>query len=122
MITSARILVLDDDARRHEWFDAHIDGQFVVGMEFSPGLAVPSALTPGSQQLRAYSCLGGLTREIPYEVSFQGVRYRPGGVRIRLGDHQYAKELASLGFPKRALVSSSAGNVEMSFGDAQEIR
>ena len=33
----------------------------------------------------------------------------------------YAKELASLGLPKRALVSSSAANVEMSFGDAQEI-
>ena len=34
----------------------------------------------------------------------------------------YAKELASLGLPKRALVSSSAANVEMSFGDAQEVR
>lgn len=26
MIAPARILVLDDDARRHEWFDAHIGG------------------------------------------------------------------------------------------------
>jgi hypothetical protein len=102
-------------------FDASIDGQFVVGMEFSPGLAVPSAITPGVQELRAYSCLDGLTRESAYEVSFQGVRYRPGGVRIRLGEHLYAKELASLGFPKRALVSSSAANVTMSFGDAQEV-
>jgi Acetoacetate decarboxylase (ADC) len=102
-------------------FDASIDGQFVLGMEFSPGLAVPSALTPRSQELRAYSCLDGLTRESPYEVSFEGVRYRLGGARVRLGEHPYARELASLGFPKRALVSSSAGNVEMSFGDAEEV-
>ena len=40
---------------------------------------------------------------------------------MRLGEHPYAKELASLGLPKRALVSSSAANVEMSFGDAQEV-
>jgi len=103
-------------------FDASIDGQFVIGIEFNRGLTVPSALMPGSQELRAYSCLDGLTRESPYQVSFQGVRYRIGGARVRLGEHSYAKELASLGFPKRALVSSSADNVEMSFADAQEVR
>jgi hypothetical protein len=102
-------------------FDASIDGQFVVGMEFSPGLAVPSALTSRAQELRAYSCLDDVTRESPYEVTFQGVRYRLGGARVRLGEHPYARELASLGFPKRALVSSSAENVAMSFGDAQEV-
>jgi hypothetical protein len=42
-------------------------------------------------------------------------------VRVRLGDHPYAKELASLGLPKRAMLSSSVENVQMSFGDAQEI-
>jgi hypothetical protein len=71
--------------------------------------------------LRAYSCLDDVTRESPYEVTFQGVRYRLGGARVRLGEHPYARELASLGFPKRALVSSSAENVAMSFGDAQEV-
>jgi hypothetical protein len=49
------------------------------------------------------------------------VRYRPGGAKVRLGEHPYAKELASLGFPKRALVSSSAGNVAMTFADAKEV-
>jgi len=60
-------------------------------------------------------------RETLGEMSLTGVRYRLGGARVRLGEHPYAKELASLGFPKRALVSTSAGNVEMSFGDAQEV-
>ncbi|HET7665909.1 MAG TPA: acetoacetate decarboxylase family protein, partial [Mycobacterium sp.] len=72
-------------------FDASIDGRFVIGMEFARGLAVPPTLAPGRQELRAYSCLDGTTRESPYEVSFHGVRYRPGGVRIRLGRHPYAK-------------------------------
>ena len=103
-------------------FDASIDGQLVVSMEFSPGVRFPSALTSREQELRAYSCLEGLTRESRYEVSFHGARYRPGGARVRLGEHPYAKELASLGFPRRALVSSSAANVEMSFGNAREVR
>ncbi|HET9891407.1 MAG TPA: acetoacetate decarboxylase, partial [Mycobacterium sp.] len=46
---------------------------------------------------------------------------RIGGVRVRLGDHPYAKELASLGLPKRAMLSSSTDHVQMTFGDAQEI-
>ena len=54
-------------------------------------------------------------------MSLAGSRYRPGGVRLRLGDHPYAKELAALGLPKRAMLSTSAANVQMTFGDAQEI-
>ena len=90
-------------------------------MEFRPGLPVPAAFTSREQVLSTYSHLDGVTRETPDEMSPTGVRYRPGGARLRLGDHPYAKELASLGLPKRALVSSSADNVEMTFGDAQEI-
>jgi Acetoacetate decarboxylase (ADC) len=103
-------------------FDVSIDGQLVAGMEFRPGLPVPSALTSRSQGRRTYSHRDGVTRETPGEISLSGVRYRLGGVRLRLGDHPYAKELASLGLPKRALVSSSADNVEMSFDDAQILR
>jgi hypothetical protein len=102
-------------------FDVTIDGQFAVGMEFQPGLPVPSALTSRAQVHNTYSHLDGVTRETPGEMTLTGVRYRLGGARVRLGDHPYAKELAALGLPKRALVSSSAANVEMSFGDAQEV-
>jgi hypothetical protein len=47
-----------------------------------------------------------------------GVRGRIGGATLRLGDHPYATELASLGLPRRAMVSGSVANVEMTFGDA----
>jgi hypothetical protein len=102
-------------------FDVSIDGQLAVGMEFSPGLPIPSAFTSRTQVYRTYSHRDGVTRETQGHTTLSGVRYRLGGARVWLGDHPYAKELASLGLPKRALVSSSAANVAMSFDDAAEI-
>lgn len=100
-------------------FDVEIDGRFAVGMDFQPGLKVPMRSKP--QVHPTYSHLDGVTRRTAGEMTLSGVRYRPGGATVRLGDHPYAKELASLGFPKRALISSSADNVEMTFADAEEI-
>jgi hypothetical protein len=102
-------------------FDVTIDGQFAVGMDFRPGLPVPSVFTSKTQVHPTYSYLDGVIRETAGEMKLSGVRYRPGGVTVRLGAHPYAKQLASLGFPKRAMISSSADNVEMTFGDAKEI-
>jgi hypothetical protein len=102
-------------------FDVSIDGQLAVGMEFRPGLAIPSAFTSRTQENPTYSYRDGVLRKTIGEMTLSGVRYRLGGAHIRLGDHPYAKELAALGLPKRAMVSASADNVEMSFGDAQEV-
>jgi hypothetical protein len=102
-------------------FDVTIDGQFAVGMDFRPGLPMPAAFTSRPQSNPTYSYRDGVLRETIGEMTLHDVRYRLGGAHVRLGDHPYAKELASLGLPKRALVSSSAGNVEMTFADAQEI-
>lgn len=103
-------------------FDVTIDGRFAVGMDFSPGLKAPAAITSKPQAHPTYSYRDGVVRQTVGEIELSDVRFRPGGVRVRLGEHPYAKDLASLGFPKRAMVSSSAGNVEMSFADAQEVR
>jgi Acetoacetate decarboxylase (ADC) len=105
----------------HFGFDVSIDGQFAVGMDFRPGLRVPSAFTSKTQVHPTYSHLDGVTRETAGEMKLSGVRYRPGGASVRLGEHPYAKELASLGLPKGALMSVSVENVEMTFGDAKEI-
>ncbi|MFV8162185.1 acetoacetate decarboxylase family protein [Mycobacterium sp. 134] len=102
-------------------FDVSIDGRLAVGMDFKPGLPVPSAFTAKPQVQSTFSHLDGVLRETEGQMRLSGVRYRPGGVRIRLGDHPYAKELAALGLPKRALLSSSVRNVQMTFADAKEI-
>ncbi|MDG4665424.1 acetoacetate decarboxylase family protein [Mycobacterium sp. 236(2023)] len=102
-------------------FDLSIEGQHVISMEFAPGLPIPAAFSGRKQVHSTYSYLDGVARETAGEMVLSGVRYRPGGVSIRLGEHPYAAELASLGLPKRALVSSSAANVDMTFADAQEI-
>jgi hypothetical protein len=98
-------------------FDLNIDNQPVLGMEFRRGLPIP--LGPRKQAQTSYSYRDGVLRETPFEMSLSGVRNRLGGARLWLGDHPYAKELAALGLPKRALTSGSAQNVEMSFGDAK---
>src|ERR1700754_1530825 len=100
-------------------FDVSIGGQLAVGMEFQPGLPIPSMFSSREQVYRTYSHRDGVTRETLGHTKLSGVRYRLGGARLWLGDHPYAKDLASLGLPKRALVAGSAANVEMSFDDAK---
>ncbi len=99
------------------FFKVSEGGSMIASMEFRRGLPIPS-LRPRTQLLRTYSCADGITREIPWEMKNSFVRFRPFGARLRLGEHPYAKELASLGLPKRPMVSGSVGNVEMTFGDA----
>ncbi len=94
-------------------------GSLIAAMEFGSGLPVP--LPTRTQVLTTYSCIDGTTREIPWEMRNSQVRFRPGGARLRLGDHPYAKELAALGLPRRPMVSGSVGNVEMTFGDGHPL-
>lgn len=102
-------------------FEVREGGALIAGMDFSRGLPIPS-LRSRPQVLTTYSCADGTTREIPWEMKTSHVRFRPGGARLRLGDHPYAKELASLGLPKRPMVSGSVGHVEMTFGDGHILR
>jgi hypothetical protein len=108
------------DGRRFS-FDTTIDGQFAVGMDFAPAFPVPARFTSAPRVHPTYSHLDGVTRLTAGHMTLSGVRYRPGGATVRLGNHPYARELAALGFPKRAVFSGSAANVQMTFADAQEI-
>lgn len=100
-------------------FDVSAEGAHIAGIDFGRGLPVPSLFTSRPQVLKTYTYADGTTREVPWEMKVSGLRGRVGGATLRLGDHPYARELASLGLPRRATVSGSVGNVEMSFGDAR---
>ena len=100
-------------------FDVSAEGSHIAGIDFGRGLPVPSLFTSRPQVLKTYTYADGTTREVPWEMRVSGMRGRLGGATLRLGDHPYAQELASLGMPKRAMVSGAVGHVAMTFGDAQ---
>ena len=102
-------------------FDVRHDGRLIVDMEFAAGQPLPAVLGEREQVYRTYSHTDGITRETLGHSRPSAVRVRPGGVRLRLGDHPYADELRALGLPKRAFVCQTADNVDMTFGDAREI-
>jgi hypothetical protein len=100
-------------------FDVSVDGSLVAEMEIGRGLPVPMPSKP--QSLLTYTSLDGTTRETAAEQLSSGFRARIGGASIKLGDHPIAKELASLGLPKKAFASMSIANADMTFGDATEV-
>lgn len=99
-------------------FDVREKGLLIAGLDWNAGVPLPAALTSKPQVLKTYTYAEGTTREVPWEMKTSGLRFRPGGVTLRLGDHACGRELASLGLPKRAMVSGSVGHVDMTFGDA----
>lgn len=102
-------------------FDVAADGQHIATLEFGRGLPVPGLFTSKPRTLKAFSHLDGVTREIPWEMQISGLRWAMGGTTLRLGTHPYAHELAALGLPKRPMMSSTVGHVQMTFGDADVV-
>jgi hypothetical protein len=100
-------------------FDVSVDGSLVAEMEIGRGLPVPMPSKP--QSLLTYTSLDGRTRETAAEQLSSGFRARIGGASIKLGDHPIAKELVSLGLPKKAFACMSIANADMTFGDAREV-
>ena len=100
-------------------FDCTVDGQLVIGMEFRRGL--PFRLAPRHQEQRSYSHRDGVTRETAFEYTLDDVRTRFGGVRVGWVTTPMRKSLHRWVFRSVRMVASSADQVQMTFGDAQEI-
>jgi hypothetical protein len=72
------------------------------------------------QSLATYSLRDNVLRRTEWEQNAK-VEARLGGGRIELGDHPMAKELRTLGLPKRALMCSTMRNMRASFGPAEVV-
>ncbi|MFC9969449.1 acetoacetate decarboxylase family protein [Spirillospora sp. NPDC127200] len=97
-----------------------IGGLTAVELAVRPGLPLPSG--SAAPKIDAYSCLDGVTRRTGWTMAPTGVRMRPGGATLRLGDHPVAAELRGLGLDRaRALSSTSVRHLTMEFGPADEV-
>lgn len=94
------------------------DGRLVLDLLIRPGLPMPGG---GSTPMDAYTRLDGVTRRTRWTMRPRGLRTRPGGALIRLGNHPIAKELSELGLPKRALMTTTVAHLAMTFHDAVEL-
>ncbi len=98
-------------------FEVSEGGSLIAAIDFGRAIPIPSL--PRPRVLTTYTHADGTTREVPWEMVNSKVRFRPGGARLRLGGHPFARELATLGLPRRAMLSGSVGNLAMTFGDAR---
>ena len=96
-----------------------IDDQLVAELSVTRGVPVPGAGL--SLPLDAYTHMDGVLRRVPWTMTASGTRTRPGGARVVLGEHPWGAELATLGLPKHAMLSSTIGQVGMSFAEAEII-
>ncbi|GLZ03921.1 hypothetical protein Acsp03_13870 [Actinomadura sp. NBRC 104412] len=98
-------------------------GRTAIELAVRSGLPVPVPSGRAVPDLDAYSCLEGTTRRISWTVEASGVRVRPGGARVRLGDHPVAEELREIGLGHaRALSTTTVARASMVFGEAEEVR
>jgi len=93
------------------------DGTHVLTLTVAAGgrLHLPAQAPP------SYSFADGILRRTEWTTTSQGTAGRVGGASLVLGDHPMADELASLGLPRRALFSSSAAQMQASFGAAEVV-
>lgn len=82
-----------------------------LSLEVRPGVPIPARRSA----VDAYSCGDGVLRRTAWSMTPSGVRARPGGATLVLGDHPIAKELRSIGLPRRAAFSTRIDHLSMQF-------
>ena len=89
----------------------HHDGDFVLSLSIRRGVTMPAR----GSSVDAYSRTDDVLRRTAWSMEPRGVRGRPGGAVLWLGDHPMAKELRALDLPRRAVFSSTIDHVHMQF-------
>lgn len=100
-------------------FRCHLahDGDMILDLHVRPR---PLPLPSKPADMSAYARLDGTTRCTPFTSKATGVRGGPLGARLVVGDrHPMAQDLRSLGLPKRAVMSTTIGNMAALFGEPE---
>ncbi len=97
----------------------------IDGGEFALGVSVrhsPVPLPSREMVMTWYSWCDGVLRRTPWTTRNKFVHARPGGATVALGSSSgIASELRSLGLPKRALMSMTAGLMTATFGAPETV-
>jgi len=88
------------------------DREHVLTLTVGRGVPLPARVPP----VDAYSWCGGTRRRTRWEMEPHGVRSRPTGAALVLGDHALSAELKALGLPRPAVATTSIDSVRMRFG------
>jgi hypothetical protein len=88
-------------------------GRLAIALEVRRGL-VP--LPPSRTEMTAYAWNDGVLRRTPWVTRNRIARARLAGATVRLGRHPMAEELAALGLPTRALMTTTVGVMSATFG------
>ena len=95
------------------------DGDMILDLQVR---ARPLPLPSKPAEMSAYARLDGATRRTPFTSRATGVRGGPLGATLVVGDrHPMAQDLRSLGLPKRAVMSTTIGDLAATFGPATKI-
>lgn len=94
-------------------------GEFVLALDARRGL-LP---LPGQEaEMACYSFCDGVLRRTRWTTRNRHVTATAGGTRLELGTHHpMADELRSLGLPKRAAMTMTAGIMQASFGPPETV-
>ena len=106
-----------DSSRRVARCDLRHDGEHVLSLSIRRGVTIPAR----GSSVDAYSSADRVLRRTAWSMEPTGVRGRPGGADLTLGDHPIAKELRSLGLPRRATFSSTIDHMRMHFQAPDEL-
>jgi hypothetical protein len=91
-------------------FNLRMDGQEV----FNYSVLANGSTTPPPVTSAVYSTWEGAPHVSYLTQTYRDARYRPGGGRLRLGDHPLADKLRALGLPRRPLLATWAGHLSFS--------
>ena len=112
-------ITISGDGRGNENCAVYEDSTLVAGLSIRRGLS--ASAMGGGAAFDAYTHLNGRLRRTPWSMDPSGVRVRPGGAGLHLGDHPVAEELRSLGLPKTPIAASSIARLRMTFAAADEV-